>query len=192
MNFVNPNDLFQYFKESIRNASIDEITALKNDIQTISKQGQDEILASLQSETNELLQLASQEIAKEYKLQIAKYEVECQKNVVSTRSHLMDQLFEELVARLEIYQASKEYQKKIAHELKQFEKEKIKWIEVSPKDQFISDLKLGVPVKENSHIMAGYRIYFQDNKRLIDETMNNKLADAKRYFLEFASWFIQG
>lgn len=189
---LNENEILKYFKESIKNSSLSEINNLQKEIKESYNLKKEEIINELNKEKEEIIKIKNNDLDKKYKLLQADVEDENKKELVLLRNKYIDELFNNLNNKLIDYTKTKEYQNKIKDKLLKLKlnKNNISKIEISKNDLFLKDEYKDLNFEINNEILGGFIIYFIDNK-IINETLNIKINDAKNYFFENAHWFIK-
>lgn len=154
--------------------------------------------AQLIKSTNEV-QRKTQEIRKKYKREAARYSLDAKRNVLVKRMELTDRIFENVSQKLAAFQKSDRYPSFLLEKVAAFAKENALpgiEIHVGPED-FRNAVKikeayaLPCEVREDNAILLGGFIVRDDAKSIyFDETLGQKLADQKSYFIENSELYL--
>ncbi len=192
MNYQNRDDLYLYFKKIIDGEVAKLAEQLQQDVDALKYEAQVSIEQELKEEKESHLDVARQEMEREYHFKLAKLQREKDLEVMRERRELLNQLFARLEGELIKFKESKDYQKWLSKKIKSYQLDGCNLIEVDAGDDVIKSLIKTPNVKTIEGLIGGFIAYTNDGKNVIDESFKKRMSEAKIWFYDHAEWFSDG
>ena len=189
MNYQNRDDLYLYFKKVIDDEVAKLAVQLQKDIDELKQEAQGTIEKELQEEQDVIIDVTKLEIERDHHFKIAKLQREKDLEIMSVRRELLDKLFDQLESELLKFRESKEYTPWLENKIKQYNMDDFKLVEIEKDDAIASTLLKGDHLKLTDGLIGGFIAYTKDGKNIIDQSLKNRIRDAKEWFYDNAKWF---
>lgn len=187
MNFTNRDDLGIYFKKAIERESSLEITELKNEINSMTKDAKDLFEKELEEEKIDMLASRARDIYKQHQEELSVKQRNLDLLVMKKRMELIDELFNNLALEIEKFRDTPVYAKWFNKKLSTYQVKDFDAIEVNEKDLSLVPKTLKAII--NPKIKAGFILHSKHLSAIVTETISSNLEDARKHFYSTAKWF---
>jgi phage pi2 protein 07 len=110
------------------------------------------------------------------------------------RQKLLEEIFDRLINEINIFVASKDYEKWFKKRLSSYTLADYHKIAIDKSDKvaakIIKDTNLELVLEDN--LVGGFVIYSKDEKTLSDESLKNRISESHAWFYDNAAWFNEG
>lgn len=188
------DSLYFYFKKTI-DAEVDKrVKALEEEIASLKQQAQVSIEKELKEEQDNIINIKKSDLEREYQLKLASYQRKLDLEVMNHRQKLLEEIFDRLINEINIFVASKDYEKWFKKRLSSYTLADYHKIAIDKSDKvaakIIKDTNLELVLEDN--LIGGFVIYSKDEKTLSDESLKNRISESHAWFYDNAAWFNEG
>lgn len=188
------DSLYFYFKKTI-DAEVDKrVKALEEEIASLKQQAQVSIEKELKEEQDNIINIKKSDLEREYQLKLASYQRKLDLEVMNHRQKLLEEIFDRLINEINIFVASKDYEKWFKKRLSSYTLADYHKIAIDKSDKvaakMIKDTNLELVLEDN--LIGGFVIYSKDEKTLSDESLKNRISESHAWFYDNAAWFNEG
>lgn len=188
------DSLYFYFKKTI-DAEVDKrVKALEEEIASLKQQAQVSIEKELKEEQDNIVNIKKSDLEREYQLKLASYQRKLDLEVMNHRQKLLEEIFDRLINEINIFVASKDYEKWFKKRLSSYTLADYRKIAIDKSDKvaakIIKDTNLELVLEDN--LIGGFVIYSKDEKTLSDESLKNRISESHAWFYDNAAWFNEG
>ncbi|MFA6942439.1 MAG: hypothetical protein WCQ71_01135 [Bacilli bacterium] len=188
------DSLYFYFKKTI-DAEVDKrVKALEEEIASLKQQAQVSIEKELKEEQDNIINIKKSDLEREYQLKLASYQRKLDLEVMNHRQKLLEEIFDRLINEINIFVASKDYEKWFKKRLSSYTLADYHKIAIDKSDKvaakIIKDTNLELILEDN--LIGGFVIYSKDEKTLSDESLKNRISESHAWFYDNAAWFNEG
>lgn len=188
------DSLYFYFKKTI-DAEVDKrVKALEEEIASLKQQAQVSIEKELKEEQDNIINIKKSDLEREYQLKLASYQRKLDLEVMNHRQKLLEEIFDRLINEINIFVASKDYEKWFKKRLSNYTLADYHKIAIDKSDKvaakIIKDTNLELVLEDN--LIGGFVIYSKDEKTLSDESLKNRISESHAWFYDNAAWFNEG
>lgn len=188
------DSLYFYFKKTI-DAEVDKrVKALEEEIASLKQQAQVSIEKELKEEQDNIINIKKSDLEREYQLKLASYQRKLDLEVMNHRQKLLEEIFDRLINEINIFVASKDYEKWFKKRLSSYTLADYHKIAIDKSDKvaakIIKDTNLELVLEDN--LVGGFVIYSKDEKTLSDESLKNRISESHAWFYDNAAWFNEG
>lgn len=188
------DSLYFYFKKTI-DAEVDKrVKALEEEIASLKQQAQVSIEKELKEEQDNIVNIKKSDLEREYQLKLASYQRKLDLEVMNHRQKLLEEIFDRLINEINIFVASKDYEKWFKKRLSSYTLADYHKIAIDKSDKvaakIIKDTNLELVLEDN--LIGGFVIYSKDEKTLSDESLKNRISESHAWFYDNAAWFNEG
>lgn len=188
------DSLYFYFKKTI-DAEVDKrVKALEEEIASLKQQAQVSIEKELKEEQDNIINIKKSDLEREYQLKLASYQRKLDLEVMNHRQKLLEEIFDRLINEINIFVASKDYEKWFKKRLSSYTLADYRKIAIDKSDKvaakIIKDTNLELVLEDN--LIGGFVIYSKDEKTLSDESLKNRISESHAWFYDNAAWFNEG
>lgn len=188
------DSLYFYFKKTI-DAEVDKrVKALEEEIASLKQQAQVSIEKELKEEQDNIVNIKKSDLEREYQLKLASYQRKLDLEVMNHRQKLLEEIFDRLINEINIFVASKDYEKWFKKRLSSYTLADYHKIAIDKSDKvaakIIKDTNLELILEDN--LIGGFVIYSKDEKTLSDESLKNRISESHAWFYDNAAWFNEG
>lgn len=188
------DSLYFYFKKTI-DAEVDKrVKALEEEIASLKQQAQVSIEKELKEEQDNIINIKKSDLEREYQLKLASYQRKLDLEVMDHRQKLLEEIFNRLINEINVFVASKDYEKWFKQSLSGYKLADYRKIAIDKNDKvaakIIKDTDLELVLEDN--LIGGFIIYSKDEKTLSDESLKNRINESHAWFYDNAAWFNEG
>ncbi|MDL2292935.1 hypothetical protein LJC17_05055 [Acholeplasma sp. OttesenSCG-928-E16] len=200
MEYYNEDQLYKYFKETIKRDSMKKMDRLRKEIDAIKERELKRIDLEAKRQIDWTLGGELQEIKKDHQTKINQISINIDVKLMEIRAKFFEEIFDNVIAKLNKFTKKEEYYKlilkKVNDLIKEYPKEDIVFL-VSKNDtqgikalDCIKDNKK-YQIQQTSDIsIGGFIASFKDGVE-VDETLDSKISDKKEDFIEKSRLFIR-
>ncbi len=178
------------FQQEIAEITDAKITALKQELEHTKQRMEQELQANAQAKAKQWYDQEAAELHVQHAVEMSRLHDETHHRLMKERADMVNTLFDQVKERLCAFRDTKEYKDVLLEKLKRYLKEyKQVRIQIGAFDEalikeILTQLKSDIPYEIVSDItLGGFRLVLCDLGRILDETYDNALEDAKESFL---------
>ncbi len=187
MNTFNEDQLYQYFKDAIQRSTAKELEGLEEELRVLKEDVYRKLNQSFEQRKNETLKIVDDSMKLEQQKFLSRLEQNLNRVLANYREELVQSLMNQVEARYHVYQQSKAYEESLVKAIALFDAKTVALIRVAAVDVDKIKSKVVIHVESDPQISAGYKAYYKDGKREVDETLESKLIEARNWFYQNVS-----
>lgn len=183
--------LKQYFIDEINRVSSNELLVLEQELATLKNEQETQVKKEVQNVIQKHEEIEQRNLFVEQKKAMALVQ-ENQKHVyMEKRDALVDQLFDELKAKLLAFANSDKYEDYLNKKLAKFnDLAKVKVVVRSQDQAFFSDAKWNVETSDEI-VLGGFKVLDENKGRMFDETLDEAFNEAKSWFINSSKFSVK-
>lgn len=197
MAYYNEDQLKRYFEEAIKEESEKRKEKLRKEIDYLYSKEMGKINAELDLKKKLELSKAMRELQIEYQDRINKIGVGYDEQLIKERKVMVNNVFEAVYKKLHAYRQTDAYLKKMAEKIsaaKAYAKAMHLKFEIGTQDTtlqaFFKKENIVFTLNDDIHF-GGFRALIEERNIAMDETLDSKLDERKKWFYENAKLFIK-
>lgn len=185
-------ELLAYFKHEISERSEKELKAMRHEIDRIKEDARQAYTQAAEEAAQRWYEQEAAEERLEHAIKMSHLNDENHRHLMEERTALVEQLFDKVKTRLCVFRKQKQYEQDLEDKIKKLREQDLfpAILYVGKEDEhlletFVALLKQGCTGQIDTSIQyGGFRLVAQQKGRIVDETYDRALEEAKNYFLQ--------